>query len=95
MLMISVSESVLVKSECFFNKGQSGMDDIETQTALYIILNTYIFILQVIMLRGMLVCTLAMHAAASSRNDFDDLGLHIDPIDYVDPEEGKYSPDLK
>jgi hypothetical protein len=36
-----VSESVLVKSECFFNKGQSGMDDIETQTALYIILNTY------------------------------------------------------
>jgi hypothetical protein len=34
MLMISVSESVLVKSECFFNKGQSGMDDIETQKAL-------------------------------------------------------------
>ena len=94
MLMISVSESVLVKSECFFNKGQSGMDDIETQTALYIILNTYIFIIKVIMLRGMLVCTLAMHAAASSHFSLEDLGFHRDPVDYVVPEEGKYSPDL-
>ena len=72
------------------------MDNIETQTALDIILNTYIFTLKVIMLRGMLVCTLAMHAAASSDYGFfkDDFGLHIDFADHGDPEYSKYSPDL-
>ena len=43
----------------------------------------------------MLVCTLAMHAAASSHYSLEDLGFHRDPVDYVVPEEGKYSPDLK